>query len=130
LRSTPFHAQDRADLIDGSIGEGSAFHESFGYYAQGVGPRTATLPTGWQRRLVRVKNTNTRGVTGLCLEVNDLAIYKYVAGRKKDLEFTAVLARHAMTSKATLLARLAKTRLAAGLRPLVHARIVRDFSAG
>jgi len=25
-----------ADLIDGSIGEGSPFHETFGYYAQGV----------------------------------------------------------------------------------------------
>ena len=124
----PLHAQDRADLIDGSIGEGSAFHESFGYYAQGVGPRTATLPSGWRRRLVRVKNANTRGITGLCLEVNDLAISKYVAGREKDLEFTAALAQHAMTSRTTLLARLVKTRLPAGLRPLVRARVLRDFS--
>jgi hypothetical protein len=124
----PLHAPDRADLIDGSIGEGSAFHESFGYYAQGVGPRTATLPYRWRRRLVRVKNDNTRGATGLCLEVNGLAISKYVAGREKDLEFTAALAQHAMTSKAAHLARLAKTRFAAGIRPLVRARILRDFS--
>jgi hypothetical protein len=124
----PLNAPDNADLIDGSIGEGSAFHESFGYYAQGVGPRTATLPSGWQRRLVRVKNANTRGVTGFCLEVNDLAISKYIAGREKDLEFTAALAKHQMTSKATLLARLTKTRLPAGLRPIVRARIVRNFS--
>lgn len=124
----PRHLIDRADLIDGSIGEGSAFHGSFGYYAQGVGPRTATLPTGWQRRLVRVFNENTNGITGLCLEVHDLAISKYVAGREKDLEFTAALATHHMTRKATLLARLTRTRLPAALRPIVQARIRRHFA--
>lgn len=40
----PKHHVERADLIDGSIGEGSPFHETVGYYAQGVGPETATLP--------------------------------------------------------------------------------------
>ena len=48
----PKHHPDRADLIDGAIGEGSDFHETFGYYAQGVGPTTAVLPTGWDLRLV------------------------------------------------------------------------------
>ena len=33
-----------ADKVDGAIGEGSAFHQAHGYYAQGVGPGTATLP--------------------------------------------------------------------------------------
>lgn len=36
-----------ADLIDGSIGEGSMFHDTFGYYVHGVHERTATLPVGW-----------------------------------------------------------------------------------
>ena len=27
---------ERAELIDGAMGEGSFFHDSFGYYAQGV----------------------------------------------------------------------------------------------
>ncbi len=43
----------RADLIDGSIGEASVFHETFGYYAQGVVEKTAILPNGWRERLVR-----------------------------------------------------------------------------
>jgi hypothetical protein len=34
----PFRAPELADEIDGAIGEGSQFHERFGYYAQGVGP--------------------------------------------------------------------------------------------
>jgi len=122
----PLHKPDLADLIDGSIGEGSPFHELYGYYAQGVGERTATLPAGWRERLVRVSNPNTHGVTGLCLEVHDLAISKYVAGREKDLEFTLELARHGMTDEQTLLERLKRTELPADLRDIVKARIRRD----
>ena len=115
-----------ADRVDAAIGEGSKFHEQFGYYAQGVAPDTATLPRGWQRRLVRVENANTGGIAGLCLEVHDLAISKYVAGREKDLEFTRELARHRMTDKKTLLARLAATKLEAALAKAVRGRIERD----
>jgi len=124
----PRNRPERADLIDGAIGEGSHFHEQFGYYAQGVGEATAILPDGWQNRLVRVKNANTGGSTGLCLEVHDLAISKYAAGREKDLAFTATLARHGMTVKKTLLEREGWTRLPSALRKLVEARVARDFA--
>jgi hypothetical protein len=122
-RSNP----ELADKVDGAIGEGSRFHEQFGYYAQGVAPDTATLPRGWQRRLVRIENSNTGGYAGLCLEVHDLALSKYVAGREKDIEFTRELARRGMTDKKTLLKRLAETTLDAALARLVHGRIERDF---
>jgi len=124
----PRNRPERADLIDGAIGEGSHFHEQFGYYAQGVGEATAILPDGWRNRLVRVKNANTRGCAGLCLEVHDLAISKYAAGREKDLIFTATLARHGMTAKKTLLEREGWTRLQSALRKLVEGRIARDFA--
>ena len=123
----PRHHPERADAIDGAIGEGSSFHEQFGYYAQGVSETTATLPSGWQQRLVCVSNANTSGVEGLCLEVHDLAISKYVAGRAKDLDFTAVLARHGLTRNEILAARLRRTKLAPELRRLVAGRIRRDF---
>jgi hypothetical protein len=123
----PLHRPERAELVDGAIGEGSMFHESFGYYAQGVGPQTATLPRGWEARLVRVCNENTGGVTGLCLEAHDLAISKYVAGRQKDLAFTRELARHRMTQAPVLRARLRVTPLEAKLRRIVAGRIARDF---
>ena len=123
----PRNKPELAELVDGSIGEGSFFHERFGYYAQGVGPQTATLPDGWENRLISVSNPNTAGVEGLCLEVNDLAISKYVAGRDKDLEFTRELARHGMTQRAVLLQRLSQTRLTAAQRRLVQGRIKRDF---
>lgn len=123
----PLSRPGLADKIDGAIGEGSALHESFGYYAQGVGPDTAVLPRGWRKRLVRIENENTGGTAGLCLEVHDLAISKYVAGREKDREFTQALARHAMTSRSVLLERLAATKLDPPIRKLVQARIARDF---
>ena len=37
----PLEDPDKADLIDGCLGELSPFHEAFGYYAHGVGPETA-----------------------------------------------------------------------------------------
>ena len=76
-----------ADLIDESIGEGSPFHQTFGYYAHGVAEETAVLPAGWKDRLIAVHNENTGGGMGLCLEVHDLAVSKLVAGREKDLSF-------------------------------------------
>ena len=123
----PREHPELADKVDGAIGEGSAFHTTYGYYAQGVGPETATLPKGWQRRLVRVDNANTNGYAGLCLEVHDLAISKYVAGREKDREFTRELARHDMTQHSTLLKRLAQTKLEPALLKVINNRIRRDF---
>lgn len=124
----PLHRPELADLIDGSIGEGSFFHELYGYYAQGVDERTATLPRGWRRRLVRIAGPNTRGITGLCLEVHDLAISKYVAGREKDLEVTHALARYRMTRLDTLVVRESETEVPDALRKAVQARIRRDFN--
>ena len=123
----PRNKPELSDLVDGSIGEGSFFHETFGYYAQGVGPEVATLPGGWERRLISVKNANTHGVEGLCLEVHDLAISKYVAGREKDRDYTRALARHGLTNRAVLYERLAHTRIKPELERIVRSRIAADF---
>jgi uncharacterized nucleotidyltransferase DUF6036 len=124
----PLNHPERADNIESAMGELSQFHQQFGFYAQAVSDARLALPRGWRKRLVRIHNENTGGVTGLCLQVHDLAISKYVAGRGKDLLYTLALARHDMTEKEKLLARLAETRLTAALRKLVRGRIERDFS--
>ncbi len=118
-----------AELVDGSIGEGSFFHQQYGYYAQGVGPQTAALPRGWEKRLIRVNNANTNGVSGLCLEVHDLAISKYIAGRPKDLEFTRELAKHGMTDIKVLHKRLGTTKTAKGVKDRVNSRIDNEFKS-
>jgi hypothetical protein len=56
----PKNHVERSDLVDGSIGELSPFHDLYGYYAQGVGPETATLPPGWQDRLCTSMSVSRR----------------------------------------------------------------------
>lgn len=102
----PLNRPELADLIDGSIGEGSPFEQTFGYYAQGVGPETATLPSGWQSRLTRVQNDNTRGAIGYCIDVHDLALSKYVANRAKDRDFNREMIRHRIVDVDILVARI------------------------
>lgn len=119
----PKNFPDRADLVDGTIGEGSPFHDTFGYYAQGVGETTAILPRGWKQRLVPVRGPSTRGCTGWCLEPHDLVVAKYLAGREKDLRFGRDAIAHGIVQAATLLARLDDTEVDDALRVLARARI-------
>lgn len=123
----PKNYPERADLIDGTIGELSPFHETYGYYAQGVGPSTAVLPRGWESRLVAIQNENTRWTKGLCLEPNDLVLSKYVAGREKDMHFARVAADHALVERDQLLERLPTMPITEAQRELVQARIDRDL---
>lgn len=109
----PLQRPDHADLIDGSIGEGSPFHDCFGYYAQGVGPETAILPDGWSNRLIRIQNTNTDLKVGLCLEPHDLTASKLAAGREKDWIFVAVMIQHNIVDTQTLILRLQQLPISA-----------------
>lgn len=99
----PLRAPELADKIDGVIGEGSRFHRTFGYYAQGVGPDTATLPKDWMQRVHRVQNRNTEDRVGYCLDVLDLFLAKAVAGREKDREFCMALFEHGYVAPAQVL---------------------------
>ena len=119
----------KADLVDGAIGEGSSFHELHGYYAQGVGEKTATLPKDWQSRLIAVNNENTNGVTGYCLEAHDLAISKMIAMRPKDLEFVQELVRLDMIEKKTMLHRLKQTVIEDSTRRAARGRIKSLFES-
>ena len=110
-----------ADLIDGSIGEASMFHETFGYYAQGVVETTAVLPAGWRERLVRFESPGTTGVVAWCLELHDLWISKAIAGRPKDVEFCRALLERGLMRVDRLVERLA-------LVPEIEPR-VRDAAA-
>ena len=122
LRGDPDGA--KADLIDGSIGEASMFHSTFGYYAQGVVETTAVLPSGWRKRLVRFETPGTNGVVAWCLEPHDLWISKAIAGRHKDVEFCRALMKRGLVTPGTLKNRLAKVkRLDARVRAAAAARI-------
>lgn len=102
----PRNRPDRADLIDGAIGEGSIFQDTFGYYAHGVGPETAKAPQGWQERLVLVEGPGTSGARGWCLEPHDLILAKCVAGREKDRAFAREALAAGLVHEEILLARI------------------------
>lgn len=94
---------ERADVIDGAIGEGSIFQDTFGYYAHAVGSKTAKAPAGWEERLVLIQGPGTNGARGWCLEAHDLVLAKCVAGRDKDLVFArAALAADLVTGDVLL----------------------------
>jgi hypothetical protein len=92
----PKNRPERADEIDGNLGDGSYFDSSFGYYAHAVGPETAKAPDGWQARLVPVKSESTGNATGWCLEIHDLVLSKCVAGRERDWEFAREAIQHGL----------------------------------
>jgi hypothetical protein len=98
----PLDHPERADLIDGSIGELSPFHGTFGYYAHGVGPETALLPSGWRSRLVRMEAPSAGGAVGLCLSPLDIAASKLLAGREKDIAFVRTMLRHGLVEEEPL----------------------------
>ena len=119
----PTNDPGKADLIDGSIGEKSPFHDTFGYYAHGVRPETATLPANWKSRLVRIRNQNTNQVTGLCLSVADLVISKLAAGREKDLDFVRVVFHRGLLKPAEAEAVLAELPLS--VEQVIRPRLAR-----
>ena len=126
----PKNHPERWELVDGSLGELSPFHETFGYYAQGVEPGTAILPAGWESRLVTVSGPGTRGARGLCLEIHDLLLSKYVAGREKDRRFCAAALRHALARPEILEERLPGLPVDGEARARIARAIRADVSSG
>jgi hypothetical protein len=87
----PLGEPARAIEIDGTLGDGSDFHEQFGYYGHGVGPETPVPPVGWEARLTRKVYPATElwktPAVAWFLGVDDLVLAKLAAGRPKDITF-------------------------------------------
>ena len=117
---------ERTDSLN-SIGVYSPFHEEYGYYADPVDERTATLPKGWRGRLVNLPPGDTDGVLGLCLDPHDLAIAKYVAARTKDLQFNRQLIARGLLDREKLEQLLLQTPIDDQTRSRVAATISVHF---
>ena len=89
----PRSAPEKAAVIEGVLGDGSRFHQTYGYYAHAVGPETAKAPAGWKDRLVPVvippRGRSTMRIVAFCLERHDLILSKLAANRERDWEFAA-----------------------------------------
>ena len=112
----PKHRPELSLEIEGSLGRYSQFDLTFGYHADGVGPDTATLPGGWEERLVKVCNENTGGAIGWCLDPHDIAYSKLAARREKDIAFVTALIRHKLVKPSKVEALIATADSALGER--------------
>jgi hypothetical protein len=123
----PRRAPEKADDIDGSLGDGSRFHRTYGYYAHGVGPETAKAPAGWETRLVAVeiagRVSSRERVVALCLEPHDLVLAKCVAGRERDWEFAREALAHQLVDTQVLLGRIDDLPVDGDHRRHVRARL-------
>ena len=119
----PKNNPERAEEIDGALGDGSRFHETYGYYAHGVGPETAIASAGWEERLVPLVIPailrSGATVTAWCLEVNDLVLAKLAAGRPHDAEFAEEAIR-------ACLVEVERLRVGVDLMPESHREPTRD----
>jgi hypothetical protein len=96
---------EKSDAVDGAIGEDSPFHETHGIYGQGVSISTATLPQGWEDRLIEFRNPETGDSEAVCLDAHDLVLSKLVAERDKDFEFANALVSAGLIDVKVLLER-------------------------
>ena len=87
----PLGTPARAIEIDGVLGDGSDFHEQFGYYGHGVGPETPIPPAGWEARLTKkiypANELWKKPAVAWFLNADDLVLAKLAAGRPKDMAF-------------------------------------------
>jgi len=100
---------DRAEEVDGAIGDGSMFELTHGYYAHGVGPDTAKPPTGWEARLVRVEiPLRIRGVfpVAWCLECHDVVLAKLARGSERDWVYARTALHAGLVGADVLLERI------------------------
>jgi hypothetical protein len=121
----PMNAEEKADDIDGALGEGSHFHETYGYYAQGVDSTTACLPHGWKERLRRVQSSATNDRVGYCLDVIDLFLAKTAANREKDRELNIALMWHGYVSPQAAIDMVALMPVEDAIKKAMRARIRR-----
>lgn len=128
----PRRHPERADAIDGALGDGSQFHATFGYYAHGVGPETAKAPAGWEQRLVPVRvprgPRDKTSVTGWCMEPHDVVLAKCAAGRERDWEFAGEAIRHGVVDAEELVRRADDLPLSASRRTRI-VRLLRSLAA-
>ena len=119
---------EKSDLIDAILGELSQFHDTFGYYAQGVDFTTSTLPDNWQQRLISICNKNTNGIVGLCLEIHDMIVSKLVANREKDNKYVQAAINNKLVRKKILLDRIDQTDIEHIIKKNIKTKVLGFFN--
>lgn len=105
----PDDPESMSTLIDGTIGEGSQFDVTFGYYAHGVGERTACLPDDWRHRAAELELPPAEKTICLCPDADDIGLANACAWRENDRVWlrsavvNGIVAVQTMTARAPLI---------------------------
>jgi hypothetical protein len=117
----PKNRPEAVDVIDANLGELSLFHQTHGFYVHGVSIDSAILPEGWEERTKPISDPiSTRGNTGWCIELHDLAASKLAAYREKDREFVRLLLIEKRLDSAVLDERIGALNIEDQLRERLH----------
>jgi len=68
------------------LGIFSRFQQENGFYADALGQATVVLPKDWEKRLQNLSDEKGETIA-LCVEIHDVAVSKFIAGREKDFQF-------------------------------------------
>jgi hypothetical protein len=84
----PEERPEASEHIDALFGSGSQFHQTHGFYIDGVDEHTARLPAGWQTRAItRRIDVGGRAVTAVAPCPEDLIVSKLARLDDKDKLF-------------------------------------------
>lgn len=97
---------DRIFELVGALGEHSKYHQKSGIYLAAVGPNLATLPQGWNDRLIKVERHALRA---WFLEPNDAAVSKYARGEPRDIRWIRAGIRASVVSLPIVQTRMRST---------------------
>ncbi len=78
--------QELGDLVDGTVGELSLFHNTFGIYAHGLTLEGFIAESGWRSRS-GLFNDPVSKVKIIVPSVVDLVVSKFARGDDRDLQF-------------------------------------------
>ncbi len=120
------NVEELSDMIDGSLGQDSPFHMTFGFYADGVSPETAKMPSDWVSRARKYTSPACPGVTAIVPEENDLALAKLVAWREKDIEWLREGVTHGIFSLLEMEARFDRMPAADAASSIPGVEILRE----
>jgi hypothetical protein len=81
-----------SEHIDGLFGENSQFHQTHGFYIDGVDETTAKLPRGWQSRAIKLRTEVAgRNVFGIAPAAEDLIVSKIARLDDRDKLFVEAI---------------------------------------
>jgi uncharacterized nucleotidyltransferase DUF6036 len=84
----PDESPEASEQIDALFGSGSQFHQTHGFYIDGVDESTATLPADWRARaVIRLIDVGERTVTAIAPCPEDLIVSKLARLDDKDKSF-------------------------------------------